>query len=162
MGPETSLPKRQFGGRNLCILLFGIVLAGCATWPTPHASRAQARVAANVATRLRGVRYHYGGDRLATGFDCSGLIHYSYARAGVALPRTARSLSRLGRPVSDRHLARGDLLFFYERGLPYGHVGLYIGHNRFIHAPSPGQRVREDSLHSTYWRRHLAGVRRLW
>ncbi|HET9122622.1 MAG TPA: C40 family peptidase [Acidiferrobacteraceae bacterium] len=146
----------------LGIVAFGTILAGCATWLGPHASRRQAQVAARVAMHLRGRPYRYGGEHPATGFDCSGLVHYSYARAGLNLPRTARALSHLGRPVSRYHLLAGDLVFFYEHGLPYGHVGVYVGRGRFVHAPAPGQRVTDSSLENPYWGRHWAGARRLW
>lgn len=146
---------------GLVSILCGTVLAGCATWSGPRARAAQARRAAMIADAERGAPYRYGG-ATPHGFDCSGLVYYSYRRAHIRLPRTARRLSEIGRPVGRSHLHRGDLVFFYEGGKPYGHVGIYVGRGHFVHAPAPGQRVRLDSLHNPYWAHHFAGARSLW
>ena len=107
-----------------------------------------------------GKPYRYGGSSPA-GFDCSGLVQYSFRQAGVTLPRSTeqqRSVSRLIR-VAD--LRRGDLLFFNQEGKKYGHLGIYIGDGKFVHAPSSGKSVRSDRLDSPYWKKHLSEIRRL-
>ena len=91
-----------------------------------------------IARKQLGVPYRYGGAS-PSGFDCSGLVSWVYGRLGVSLPHNAAALYGVGRPVSRRKLRPGDLVFF--SGL--GHVGLYIGRGRMIHAPQSG-RARRD------------------
>lgn len=116
--------------------------------------------AANVAVDQLGRPYRYGGNSPA-GFDCSGLVHFSFARAGYATPRSTATLRQASQPVSHRKLRPGDLLFFDQDGKKSSHVGIWIGDGRFVHAPSSGGRVRTDSLDSEYWQEHFVGARRL-
>ena len=97
--------------------------------------------AVKLARTQLGVPYVYGGESPG-GFDCSGLVMWVYGRLGIALPHNAAALYSTGRPVSLVHLRPGDLLFFH--GL--GHVGIYIGHGRMIHAPQTGERVEIEAL----------------
>lgn len=128
-----------------------------------HSAAAARRAALrHDALALLGVRYRRGGASPRTGFDCSGLVKYVFAEAaGIALPHSARALSRAGRRVARRRLRTGDLVFFHTRRARYSHVGIYIGHGRFIHAPRPGGRVRISSLRDPYWSAHYSGARRL-
>jgi hypothetical protein len=80
---------------------------------------------------------------------------------GVTLPRTSKELSRLGNKVASADLVPGDLVFFNTRRLPFSHVGIYLGDNRFIHAPSTGSEVEISRLSETYWQKHFNGARRL-
>src|SRR5207302_1076346 len=81
------------------------------------------------------------------GLDCSGLVRYVFQQVtGVTLPRTAKELSRLGSKVSVAELKPGDLVFFHTRGLPNSHVGIYLGDDRFVHAPSRGGEVQIVTL----------------
>jgi hypothetical protein len=114
------------------------------------------------ALGLIGVRYRYGGDSPAAGLDCSGLIRYVFQQVtGVTLPRTARELSQVGASVSLDDLQVGDLVFFNTRNDAFSHVGLYVGDNRFIHAPRRGRDVEITTLSREYWQRHFNGARRL-
>jgi len=114
------------------------------------------------ALGLLGVDYRWGGETPARGLDCSGLVRYVFAEVtGVTLPRTSREMSRLGDKVALGDLAPGDLVFFNTRRLAFSHVGLYLGDNRFIHAPSTGGEVEIATLSQTYWKRHFDGARRL-
>ena len=79
---------------------------------------------------------------LPGGFDCSGLVAYVYGKLGVRLPHNAAEQYSYGRPVDLEDLRAGDLVFFH--GL--GHVGLYIGRGRIIHAPQSGERVEIQPL----------------
>jgi cell wall-associated NlpC family hydrolase len=140
-------------------------LGACASAPGP--SRSQAHVedniashAADVAASMTGKPYRYGGDTPA-GFDCSGLVRYSYARTGVELPRETSSLRLRASRISISGLRRGDLLFFDQEGKKFSHVGIYLGDGRFVHAPSTGGRVRTDRLDADYWQRHLVEARRI-
>lgn len=111
--------------------------------------------AAEIAMTARGVPYRWGGASRA-GFDCSGLVYWTYDHLGIELPHNAAALYGVGRRIERPDLRRGDLLFF--EGL--GHVGIYIGSNRMIHAPQSGERVRVTSLAGNYGRR-LIGARRV-
>ena len=118
-------------------------------------AREQARVV-KFARRYLGVRYVYGGTSPRSGFDCSGFTRFVYAHFGITLPHYSGAQFGLGRRVSRAGLRPGDLVFF--DGL--GHVGLYIGGGRFIHAPHSGTRVSIDSLDGWYAGRY-DGARRL-
>jgi peptidoglycan DL-endopeptidase CwlO len=118
-------------------------------------ARKQAKVV-NFARHFLGIRYSYGGTSPRSGFDCSGFTRFVYARFGIALPHYSGAQFYRGRRVSRAGLRPGDLLFF--DGL--GHVGMYIGSGRFIHAPHSGTRVSIDSLSGWYSGRY-DGARRL-
>lgn len=142
-------------------ILLAMGLGGCSLTPL-HVSDGRAeghpRVVA-VAERMIGVPYRYGGISPRHGFDCSGLVYYAYRRAGYNIPRTTAGQYDESRRVSSDDLEAGDILFFQIGGEP-SHVGLYIGHGRFIHAPSHGERVSYASLHNDYWRTRLVKVGR--
>src|SRR5262249_18391027 len=72
-----------------------------------------------------------------------------------------REMSRLGDKVPLADLAPGDLVFFNTRRFAFSHVGLYLGDDRFIHAPSTGGEVEISTLSQAYWKRHFDGARRL-
>jgi cell wall-associated NlpC family hydrolase len=107
-----------------------------------------------IARKQLGVPYRWGGASPA-GFDCSGLVMWVYGRLGISLPHNAAALYGVGRSVARRALRPGDLLFFH--GL--GHVGLYIGRGRMIHAPQSGRTVEIQSL--AVRRGSLVGARRV-
>jgi hypothetical protein len=99
--------------------------------------------AVSIARQQLGVPYVYGGSS-PSGFDCSGLVSWVYGRLGVGLPHNAAALYGVGRHVRLASMRPGDLVFF--SGL--GHVGLYIGHGRMIHAPQSGRNVEIEALGS--------------
>jgi cell wall-associated NlpC family hydrolase len=111
---------------------------------------------AKYARKLLGVPYVYGGSSPSSGFDCSGFVRYVYERFGVDLPHSSYADFNIGRSISRGALKPGDLVFFH--GL--GHVGLYIGSGRFIHAPHSGTSVQVDSMSGWYAGRY-DGARRL-
>ncbi len=117
---------------------------------------------AMVAKEMVGVRYRYGGSSPSSGFDCSGLIHYSYKRIGLRSPRTTNGLYQNARPVHRSEIRTGDLLFFQLEGKKVSHAGIYLGNNRFVHAPSSGKRVSYAHLSSPYWRNRLVRAGRLY
>ena len=126
---------------------------------TRHARKAAAlgvRVV-KYAERLLGVPYRYGGSSPRSGFDCSGLVRYVYGHFGISLPHSSFADYVRGRSVSRWALEPGDLVFFHDAG----HVGIYIGHRRFIHAPHSGAVVRIETLRGWYGTR-LDGARRVF
>ena len=160
-----GLPGSSMSVRTLSMLCLTVALAGCAsapsdTAPVPRVSNAQAEEVAQTARGMLGKPYRYGGNTPA-GFDCSGLVNYSYARVGVALPRDTSGLRQQSRMVPVRSLRPGDLVFFDQEGRKASHVGIYLGDGRFVHAPSSGGRVRTDALDADYWNRHFVEGRRI-
>ncbi|EIJ42428.1 cell wall-associated hydrolase, invasion-associated protein [Beggiatoa alba B18LD] len=112
------------------------------------------------ANKALGTRYRFGGKNLS-GFDCSGLVYYAHSKIGISLPRTAHDQYLASLPVKGENLQPGDLVFFKtSRAKRISHVGIYVGNNRFIHAPSRGKRVTVDSLASGYYaKRFVRGGR---
>jgi cell wall-associated NlpC family hydrolase len=114
------------------------------------------------ALGLIGVDYRFGGESPESGLDCSGLVRYVFQQVtGVTLPRTSKELSRIGSNVALGELQPGDLVFFNTRRFQFSHVGIYLGDNRFIHAPSTGSEVEISQLSEIYWQKHFNGARRL-
>ena len=107
------------------------------------------------AKHFVGTRYVYGGSSPRAGFDCSGLVRYVYGHFGVSLPHSSYAQFTEGRRIGRSALRPGDLVFF--DGL--GHVGMYIGNGRFIHAPHTGTRVRIETLAGWYGARFDGGRR---
>jgi murein DD-endopeptidase len=124
------------------------------------ASRDAAAQAVSYAQEMIGKPYRYGGASPA-GFDCSGLVQYSYRRAGIHLPRATPAQRQAATLISVRNLRPGDLLFFHQEGKKASHVGLYMGGGRFVHAPSSGKHVRINSLKEDFWKKHFAEARRI-
>jgi cell wall-associated NlpC family hydrolase len=147
-------------------LLF-FVVAGCASAPhspgAPPSERGSTGVparAAQHAAQLVGKPYRYGGASPSTGFDCSGLVQWSYAQAGRKLPRSTDDQRVVAQRIRVSELRPGDLVFFDQEGKKHGHVGIYIGNGEFVHAPSSGKRVRRDRLDAPYWSKHISEARR--
>jgi murein DD-endopeptidase len=115
---------------------------------------------ATIADDMVGAPYRYGGAD-PRGFDCSGLVYYVYRQAGAEAPRTTSEQYRQSRHVRLSRLLPGDLLFFRMSRRKPSHVGIYVGHGRFVHAPSSGKAVDYASLDDDYWREHLIGAGRL-
>jgi len=159
--------------RLTLVLLLTVALAGCASRTGDPRVANELRSGrlmeggrggelALRALGMVGVPYRYGGQSPDTGFDCSGLVYYVFtAVAGVALPRRAQDMSRMGDPVRQHELAPGDLVFFDTLREPYSHVGIYLGESRFVHAPSNGGRVEVVSMNERYWLRRYNGARRI-
>jgi len=109
-----------------------------------------------------GVKYRYGGKTPRTGFDCSGLVVYAAEQSlGLKLPHHAATLARIGVSIKRTQLQEGDLVFFNTRGRRFSHMGIYLGENRFVHAPRTGAVVRIERMDTAYWRQRYNGARRL-
>lgn len=135
-----------------------------AAYPQPQAAPATEQSVATRAVRVArqqvGAPYRYGG-ATPSGFDCSGLVQYAYRHAGLRVPRTTTALYRTANPVSLSELRPGDILFFYFDN-KVGHVALYTGDGRFVHAPSSGKYVVRGSLENQFWRERLVSAGRLY
>lgn len=113
-----------------------------------------------VASDQLGTPYRYGGSKPG-GFDCSGLVEYSYAKAGLVVPRTSFEQYRAAQPVDISDARPGDLLFFrYDRRI--SHVAIYLGEGRFIHAPSTGKLVSVASLRDPHYQAHFARAGKIY
>lgn len=146
------------------LLLLGLLvllLTGCVSPPIVPPQRAEPEsgrtAVVNAAQRMLGTPYRAGGAS-PRGFDCSGLVRYSFGQSGIQVPRTAAEQFARSRPVKDHALQPGDLVFFDIGGRRISHVGIYVGERRFVHAPSNGKHVSIDSLDNPYWRRRLVGA----
>jgi cell wall-associated NlpC family hydrolase len=112
------------------------------------------------ALSLRGAPYRLGGIDPA-GFDCSGFVRYVYQQHGVAMPREVREQFRVGRTVDRDRLEPGDLVFFSTVAPGASHVGIVIGGDQFVHAPSERGVVRVENLSSQYWSARYIGAKRV-
>ena len=112
------------------------------------------------ALSLRGTPYRNGGVDL-NGFDCSGFTQYVFAHHSMSLPRTVREQFEVGKPVEPEDVTVGDLLFFSTTSPGATHVGIAIGGERFVHAPSSTGVVRVEFGSAPYWARRFVGARRV-
>ena len=139
----------------------GSPVAGSAA-AQPSATRASAdarAVMVDLATSMVGHPYRFGG-AAPGGFDCSGLVAYAANGAGIRVPRTAHEQLHAGAPVARSELKAGDLVFMHLAHKEL-HVGIAIGGERFIHAPSAGGRVRIDSLAAPPYSSGFLSARRI-
>ena len=175
MTPSEILRRKM---RVFLSMLFACVVAACSVAPVEYTNRladdekyspfAKYFVLDDTAARkeivlrafdLMGTEYRYGGRDPREGFDCSGMVSYVVEQVSRRkLPHHAATIAQMTRPIGLEELAPGDLVFFNTLNRRHSHVGVYIGDNRFIHAPSPGQRVRVDRLDNRYFAEHLDGL----
>lgn len=158
MTPVRNILARSALVPALCLLF----LIGCVSAPVKPVTGytpAIGEKAAKTAVTMIGRPYRYRGDS-PEGFDCSGLVQYSYLAAGLELPHGTKALRSTTVPVNAKILKLGDLLFFNENGRKYSHVAIYIGRDSFVHAPSTGKKVRKESLKDPYWKKSFLEARR--
>jgi len=144
-------------------------LVACASMPRPGgysapAERAGFSAKGNEVTLfalgLIDTGYRFGGKNPQAGLDCSGMVSYIYQQgAGLVVSGSAADIARKGRPVERGSLRPGDLVFFNTRNAPLSHVGVYIGEDRFVHAPSGSGRVRIDQLGASYYAQRFEAAR---
>ncbi|NTV11602.1 MAG: glycoside hydrolase [Zoogloea sp.] len=109
-----------------------------------------------------GIRYRFGGNSPETGFDCSGFVRRVFGDAlGFGLPRTASEMAQMGQRINRDDLKPGDLVFFNTMRRTFSHVGIYLGNDRFLHAPASGGGVRVEDMNLAYWANRYNGARRL-
>ena len=154
-------PRRIIGSFSLAITM--LAMAACGSNPAGKATGPAASAgdrAAIIALEQVGEPYRYGGNAPG-GFDCSGLVQYSYARAGYSAPRTTGQLWTAAKTVDQHQLRAGDLLFFSIEG-KMSHVGLYLGERRFVHAPQSGRSVSIESMDTPFYKAALIRAGRLY
>lgn len=148
-----------------------IAAAAPAPEPESRAKSAQ-RFLANVANKagevvsgalnMIGVRYKWGGNTPDSGLDCSGFVRYVFQDTlGFMLPRRAEEMSHVGERVAKNDLKPGDLVFFNTMRRTASHVGIYVGDNKFIHAPATGGKIRVEDIRQAYWSNRFNGARRI-
>jgi cell wall-associated NlpC family hydrolase len=114
------------------------------------------------AVELLGIPYRRGGSKPETGFDCSGFVTHVFAQGiGLILPRSAKEQSKSGEKVLREELKPGDLVFFNTMRRTFSHVGIYLGHDQFVHAPRTGAEVRIEDMRDKYWKKRYNGARRI-
>jgi murein DD-endopeptidase len=153
--------------KGILIIFFVIAIAAAALSACASALSTQetdgsptiGEKAAQTAVSMIGRPYRYRGDS-PEGFDCSGLVRYSYLTAGVNVPHGTKSLMKVTKTLSMADARTGDLLFFEERGKKYSHVGIYLGSDVFVHAPGAGGKVKKDNLQDPHWKKSFLEVRR--
>ncbi len=112
---------------------------------------------------LVGIRYRFGGTNPLSGLDCSAFVQYVFKDSlGKLLPRTAAEQSKVGEVIADAsELKPGDLVFFNTMRRAFSHVGIYLGDNKFVHAPRTGAEVRVEDMGASYWTSRYNGARRI-
>jgi cell wall-associated NlpC family hydrolase len=130
------------------------------TTPVASATSADGYALSGTALSLRGAPYRNGGID-PNGFDCSGFVRYVYQQHGVPMPREVREQFRVGKSVDRGRLEPGDLVFFSTVAPGASHVGIVIGGDQFIHAPSERGVVRVENLSSQYWSTRYIGAKRV-
>ncbi len=142
----------------------GVAPAAPAAAPSPAAPSVTPAVdgyaLVGTALSMLGVPYRNGGSDPA-GFDCSGFTQYVFAQYGVALAREVREQFKQGQAVAPRDVAPGDLIFFATTDPGPSHVGIAVGGDEFVHAPSSSGVVRVERLGSSYWAPRFLGARRV-
>lgn len=110
-----------------------------------------------------GIPYKYGGNGLESGgFDCSGFVKAIYGEAlGAILPRRSEEQAAATAKINRTELQPGDLVFFKTTRRAFSHVGIYIGEDKFVHAPRSGARIRMENMTDTYWTQRFNGARRV-
>ena len=151
------------------LLCLALLLSGCGTTyiSAPDyggrydTSSLGARVAQTARSQI-GAHYRLGGTT-PKGFDCSGLIWWAYRQHGINVPRVTDAQAKAGYGVGRGIAMRpGDILVFdTNRGRTGRNTALYTGNGRFVHRPTSGKRVREDSLAQEYWKKRLIRIRRI-
>jgi len=114
----------------------------------------------STALGLRGAPYRNGGSD-PSGFDCSGFVRYVFGQHGITVPRTVTEQFRAGRGIDQQHVAQGDLVFFTTVAPGGSHVGIALGGDEFIHAPSGAGQVKVERMSAPYWATRFVGARRV-
>jgi len=164
------MDKRLFLSVCLAPLLFGCassprqIVTGApssdASYPNNPAKRQDVVMQ---AMAMLDRNYVYGGKKLHTGFDCSGLVSFVYQEsAGIALRGNAAQMANASKPIEPSQAHPGDLVFFNTLGSSFSHVGIYIGSGKFIHAANEKTGVKAERLNHVYWSKRFEGYRTIF
>jgi len=166
--PQKTLPVPP-AIRRTGLLAVILLLAACGSLPPdtrspppspPAAAERAGHEIVLFALGLIDTGYRFGGKNPEAGLDCSGMVSYIYGQTTpLALRGSAAEIAQHGRPVDRTRLRPGDLVFFNTRNTPYSHVGIYIGDDRIVHAPSSNGRVRIDALGDRYYAQRFQAAR---
>jgi cell wall-associated NlpC family hydrolase len=153
------------------VVLAATLLVACSTAPSTGRDKPAERGSSEHSDMLRrevvvsalsliDTGYRFGGSDPEAGIDCSGLVVLVYKMAaGLTLPHNAAQIARNAQEVNVRDLKAGDLIFFNTLGRPFSHVGIYLGDDKFIHAPNSRGRVRVESIKAGYFATRINGAR---
>lgn len=144
----------------IAISLISLLFSACGSSPKYGYgnTKSNTKIVLKTAKNMLGIKYRYGGTSPSRGFDCSGLVQYSHKAAGINLPRTTSLQFKSAKRISRKYLQAGDLVFFKTSpSRSVSHVGIYLGNNKFIHAPSSGKHVKISSMKERYWRKRFTG-----
>jgi len=108
-----------------------------------------------------GLPYIWGGEDPNRGFDCSGLVKFTFEEFNITLPHRADLQFNYGVTVKREELQPGDIVFFSTGGYPIGHVGIYAGNDQFIHAPRRGKPIQINSLSDGWYSQRYVGAKRM-
>lgn len=166
--PDSGLPDPQYrgaGGKSSLEMppsdaASEIPPGTPAPTPEPLTGSRLGLEAASLAKKQLGKPYKWGAEG-PDKFDCSGLVLYVYKNLGVNLPRVSGMQAYAGVHVDRKDLQPGDLVFFQLNGSRIDHVGIYVGYNKFVHAPRKHLPVKTESLKNSYWGGRYRGARRL-
>lgn len=158
----------RFGMRSLLLSVMAgsLLLAGCGLFSqktgTPPDSVRTHKIVRTAYSQI-GKKYRSGGASPQKGFDCSGLVWWSYSQHGIKVPRITADQAKTGRKVAKKAARPGDILVFRTSHSPRGlHTGIYAGNQKFIHSPSSGKRVCVETLaDNPYWSGKLVSIRRV-
>ncbi len=146
--------------RRIALLGAALLASGCAVFQSSEDSLREWVV--DTAQEQIGEDYHYGGADPDDGFDCSGLVYYSYGKAGMKLPRTAAGQRTSGKAIKFSDAQPADLLFYSYGDRKKGdlHVVLYLGDGKAVHAPVRDGEVEEIDITASHWRKRYVGAAR--
>lgn len=150
--------------KQLLVATFGVLTLGAFVPQPAQATASLAHFGVEVVESAKqhlGMPYVWGGESPRVGFDCSGLVKYTFNEFNVSLPHRADLQYAYGQPVAIKDLEKGDIVFFRSGGNWIGHVGIYVGSNKFIHAPRRGKPIQIDNLTNGWYRNHFVGARRI-
>lgn len=156
--------------KRLLVLLVSslwLFVAGCSFTPrqgdytgSQRTTSAEGQEITLFAMGLLDTGYRFGGKNPEAGLDCSGMVSYVFEQAvGKRVRGSAADIAKQGKAIEKEDLRPGDLVFFNTLNAPFSHVGLYIGEDRFIHAPSSNGRVRIDLLSAKYYAQRFEAAR---
>ncbi|MGB0128924.1 MAG: C40 family peptidase [Rhodocyclaceae bacterium] len=155
------------GWSKTLVTLTIVALAGCSIGPSQPTrpalvvgDREKGHEVVMYAFGLIDIDYRFGGSNPESGLDCSGMVSYLYRQVtGARLPHNAAAIAQLARPIERAALQPGDLVFFNTQGKPFSHIAIFVGEDRFVHAPSTNGKIRINRLSERYYAQRFESAR---